>query len=171
MGREACGAVIQAGPGEDPGVGQEWGGRASALSDWFSGPTQRSSSPASSLLASSRQASGHGGQPTTRTDRRPLPNHAHSLLPPPGFPGGSAVKNPPTTLETGNVGRIPGSGRAPGAGNGNPLPYSCLGNPMDRGAWRAIVNKQLNHHHHHQSCAQSLDGLTSLDAEIFKQIA
>ena len=171
VGREACGAVIQAGPGEDHGVGQEWGGGVSALSDWFSGPTQHSSSPASSLQVSSRQASGRGEQPTTLADRCPLPNDAHSLLSPLGFPGGSAVKNPPTTLETGNVGWIPESGRAPGAGNGNPLPYSCLGNPMDRGAWQAIVHKQLNHHHHHQSCAQSLDGLISLDAEIFKQIA
>ena len=42
---------------------------------------------------------------------------------------------------------------------------------MDRGAWQAIVRKQLNHHHHHQSCAQSLDRLTSLDAEIFKQVS
>ena len=34
---------------------------------------------------------------------------------------------------------IPGSGRSPGGGNGNPLQYSCLGNPMDRGAWQVIV--------------------------------
>ena len=42
-----------------------------------------------------------------------------------------------------NVGElvlIPGLGRSPGEGNGNPLQYSCLGNPMDRGAWRAIVH-------------------------------
>ena len=53
-----------------------------------------------------------------------------------GFLGGSAVKNPPA-----NAGDpwIPGSGRSPGEGNGNTLQYSCLGNPMDRGAWRAIV--------------------------------
>ena len=37
-------------------------------------------------------------------------------------------------------GSIPGSGKSPGGGNGNPLQYSCLGNPMDRGAWRAIVH-------------------------------
>ena len=36
---------------------------------------------------------------------------------------------------------IPGSGRPPGEGNANPLQYSCLGNPMDRGAWRATVHK------------------------------
>ena len=38
-----------------------------------------------------------------------------------------------------DVGSIPGSGRSSGEGNGNPLQYSCLGNPMDRGAWQAIV--------------------------------
>ena len=51
-----------------------------------------------------------------------------------GFPGGSAVKNRPA-----NAGNI-GSGRSPGEGNGNPLQYSCLENPMDRGAWRATVH-------------------------------
>ena len=50
-----------------------------------------------------------------------------------GFPGGSAVKNPPANVR--GVGSIPGSGRSPGEGNGSPLQYSCLGNPMDRGAW------------------------------------
>ena len=38
-----------------------------------------------------------------------------------------------------NMGSIPGTGRSPGEGNGNPLQYSCLENPMDRGAWRATV--------------------------------
>ena len=52
-----------------------------------------------------------------------------------GFPGGSVVKNPPTNA--GDVGSIPGSGRSPGEGNGNPLQYSCLGIPMDRGAYQA----------------------------------
>ena len=40
----------------------------------------------------------------------------------------------------GDVGSIPGSERSPGEGNGNPLLYSCLGNPTDREAWRAIVH-------------------------------
>ena len=39
-----------------------------------------------------------------------------------------------------DMGSIPGSGRSPGAGHGNPLQYSCLENPMDRGAWRATVH-------------------------------
>ena len=65
-----------------------------------------------------------------------------------GFPSFSAVKNPPAN--GGGVrdsGLIPGSGRYPGEGNGNPLQYSHLGNPMDRGAWQATVHgvaKQLN---------------------------
>ena len=48
------------------------------------------------------------------------------------------VKNPPANV--GYMGSIPVSGRSAGEGNGNPLQYSCLGNPMDRGAWRAIVH-------------------------------
>ena len=47
------------------------------------------------------------------------------------------VKNPPA--KAGDTGLIPGSGRSPGEGNGNPLQYSCLGNPMDRGAWWATA--------------------------------
>ena len=52
-----------------------------------------------------------------------------------GFPGGSAVKNLPASA--GDSGLIPGSGRSSEEGNGNPVQYSCLGNPMDRGTWRA----------------------------------
>ena len=49
-----------------------------------------------------------------------------------GFPGGSVVKNPHANAEdTGDVGSIPGVGRTPGVGNGNPLQYSCLGNPIE----------------------------------------
>ena len=55
-----------------------------------------------------------------------------------GFPGGSMVKNPPAS--SGDVVLIPGSGRSPGEGNGNPLQYSCLGNSMDRGVWQATVH-------------------------------
>ena len=49
------------------------------------------------------------------------------------FPGGSEVKNPPANA--GDVGLIPGSGKFPGEGNGNPLQYSCLERPMDGGTW------------------------------------
>ena len=51
------------------------------------------------------------------------------------------VKNPPAKAgDIRNEGSIPGSGRSPGEGNGNPLQYSCLGNPMHREAWRATVH-------------------------------
>ena len=52
-----------------------------------------------------------------------------------GLPGGSVVKNLPANV--GDTGSISGLGRSPGKGNGNPLQYSCLVNPMDRGAWQA----------------------------------
>ena len=50
-----------------------------------------------------------------------------------GFPGGSEVKASASNAE--DLGSIPGSGRSPGEGNGNPLQYSCLENPMDGEAW------------------------------------
>ena len=46
--------------------------------------------------------------------------------------------------DTRDAGSIPGSGRSPGKGNGNSLQYCCLENSMDRGAWQAIVHKDLN---------------------------
>ena len=55
------------------------------------------------------------------------------------------VKDPPA--KAGYAGSIPGSGRSPGEGNGNPLQYSCLGNPMDRRTWQAAVHggtRELN---------------------------
>ena len=52
------------------------------------------------------------------------------------------VKNPPASAgDIKDAGLIPGSGRSPGEGLGNPLQYSCLKNPMDRGAWRATVHR------------------------------
>ena len=52
------------------------------------------------------------------------------------------VKNPPDNAgDARNVGLIPGLGRSPGGGNGNPLQYSCLQNPMDRGDWQATVHR------------------------------
>ena len=52
------------------------------------------------------------------------------------------VKNPPANAgDTGDSGWFPGSGRSPGEGNGNSLQVSCLRNPMDRGAWQAIVHE------------------------------
>ena len=57
------------------------------------------------------------------------------------FPGDSAVNNLPAhARDARDMGSIPGSGRFPGEGNGNPLQYSCLENLMDREAWRATVH-------------------------------
>ena len=55
-----------------------------------------------------------------------------------GFPGGSDSEE--SAYIAGDLGLILGSGRSPGEGNGNPLQYSCLENPMDRGAWWATVH-------------------------------
>ena len=55
-----------------------------------------------------------------------------------GFPGGSDGKE--SACSVGDRGSIPGSGRPPGEGNGNPLQYSCLENTMDGGPWQAIVH-------------------------------
>ena len=74
-----------------------------------------------------------------------------------GFPGGSAVKNPPAMSgNIGDAGSIPGSRRSPGTGHENPLQYSCLENPMDRGTWATVHKitksqtrlKQLSMHAH-----------------------
>ena len=67
-------------------------------------------------------------------------------LPDPGIkpapPGGSVVKNlPANSGDTGDLGSIPEKGRSPRGGNGNPLQYSCLVNPMDRGTWWATVHR------------------------------
>ena len=59
-----------------------------------------------------------------------------------GFPGASIVKNLPAN--SGNMGLIPGSRRPHGEGNDNPLQYSCLKNPMDRGAWWDPVQSVTN---------------------------
>ena len=56
-----------------------------------------------------------------------------------GFPGGSVVKNPPANA--GDTGSNPGLGRSSGEGNGNPLQYSCLENPMDTEVWWATVHR------------------------------
>ena len=64
---------------------------------------------------------------------------------PRGFPGGSDGKK--STCEAGDLGSIPGSGRSPGEGNGNPVQYSCLEHPMDKGTqWATVrgVTKELD---------------------------
>ena len=69
-----------------------------------------------------------------------------SYIPSMGFPGGSVVKNPPANAR--DADSIPGSGSSPGEGNSNPLEYSYLGNPMDRGTWWATPtwgHKRVRH--------------------------
>ena len=63
-----------------------------------------------------------------------------------GFPSGSVNKE--SACNAGDLGSILGLGRSPGVGTGNPLQYSCLENPMDRGAWQAIVHEvsRLGHY-------------------------
>ena len=55
-----------------------------------------------------------------------------------GFPGGSIGKE--SACSAGDPGSVPGLGRSPGEGNGNPFQYPCLGNSMDRGSWCAVVH-------------------------------
>ena len=81
------------------------------------------------------------------------------------------VKNlPANTGDAREVGSIPGSGRSPGEGNGNPLQYSCLENPMDRGAWRATVHRVARIDMTEQLCSYLLpswipNNLCSFDKE------
>ena len=71
---------------------------------------------------------------------------APSLGMPLGFPGSAVVKNLPAKAEdTADMGSIRGSGRSPGAGNGNPLQYSCLENPTDGGAWHSMGSQRFGH--------------------------
>ena len=73
-----------------------------------------------------------------------------------GFVGGSVVKNPPANAgDVWDTGLIPGSGRSPGIGNGNPLQCSCLENSTDRGAWLAAVHGITKH------CAERCTALRS----------
>ena len=82
----------------------------------------------------------HARPPRYKGNRRSLLFCCSSTIH--GFPGGSVVKNPPANAEdSGDAGSIPGSGRSPGKGNGNLLQYSCLENPMDRGAWWGTVRR------------------------------
>ena len=89
--------------------------------------------------------------------------HVHMTLPG-GFPGVSTVQNPPAN--TGDAGLIPGWGKCPGEGNGNPLQYSCLENPRDRGAWRARWgHKELDTTEQPNNTTTRLLSLTQDEAE------
>ena len=77
-----------------------------------------------------------------------------------GFPGSSVVKNLPAN--TGDMALVPGSGRSPGEGNSNPFQYSCLGNPMDKGAWWAEAHGDTNES---DMILQLNNKIISIDAE------
>ena len=93
-------------------------------------------------------------------DQTPL--HALPIL-----PGGSVVKNLPAG-DTGDPGSIPGSGRSPGGGNGNPRQYSCLEDPMGRGAWPAHVHARqaLPRPRHHRELRGVLESRTQLEKPL-----
>ena len=77
-----------------------------------------------------------GSESRTRlSDFTSLSPHTYQYL---GFPRGSEVKA--SASNAGDLGSVPGLGRSPGGGHGNPLQYSCLENPMDGGAWWATVH-------------------------------
>ena len=85
------------------------------------------------LSSLSQQTEGSG--PPEHWSTYQINSFSHCVL---TFPGGSYGKA--SACSAGDLGSIPGLGRSPGEGNGNPLQYSCLENPMDRGAWGATVN-------------------------------
>ena len=111
-------------PGNLLGAGEEGSGEASE--ECFSSP-----SPLDSQLLSCHALV------RVVSKRYSHPNLLTSLE----FSGSFAVRNPPAMQEMQETGSIPESGRSPGGGHGNPFQYSCLENPMDRGAWKAVVHR------------------------------
>ena len=69
--------------------------------------------------------------------------YTHTHIVPGGFPDGSDGKE--SAYNVGGLGLIPGAGRSPGEGHGNPLQYSCLENPIDRGAWQSMGSQRVRH--------------------------
>ena len=77
-----------------------------------------------------------------------------------GFRGGAVVKNPPPNAgDTRDVGSIPGLGRSPGGGHGNPPQYSCLEKSKDRGAWQATVHGVTESDMTEHTCTQIVTDL------------
>ena len=86
-----------------------------------------------------------------------------------GFPGGSEVKA--SACNAGDLGSIPGSGRSPEEGNGNPLQYSCLENPMDRGAWWAIQSMGSQRVGHDWATSLSLSRIQKVSSDLHYLLA
>ena len=78
------------------------------------------------------------------------------------------VKNPPANAEDGGL--SPGSARSPGEGQGKPLQYSCLGNPMDRGAWWAIVQEVTRESGYDSVTKQQVVKETEMEIEIARTV-
>ena len=75
-----------------------------------------------------------------------LPSSIWGILILQDFSGGTVIKNLPANAgDTRDLGLMPGLGRFPGGGNGNPIQYSFLGNSMDRGAWQALGLQRAEH--------------------------
>ena len=125
-GQEACAKGTEAGP---------WSPRTEYQTTWTDSPSEQDESP----RAPQTSVPGHINLlPFAFNVYTHIDDFLHPYKEAWGVPGGSLVKNLPTNAR--DTGSIPGSGRSPGKGNDNPLQYSCLGNPMDRGAWRAIYS-------------------------------
>ena len=87
------------------------------------------------------------------------------------FPSGAVVKNPPANAGNArDADSISGSGRPSGEGNGNLLQYSCLGNPMDRGAWWAIVQEVTRESGYDSVTKQQVVKETEMEIEIARTV-
>ena len=94
------------------------------------------------LLLSSMQIRFHHNVLSLRIIKSGSSIFFNVIVVPLGFSGGASGKEPPASAgDTRDLGLITGLGRPPGGGNGNPLQYSCLQNPMDTGAWQATVQR------------------------------
>ena len=124
------------GPARDTGFGNCWWQPAEEVA-LGRGETLSVADSASPGLASAQTQTFSwtwaNGFPSLSVDFSSGKWDAKVLMSSPGFPGGSVSKE--SACNSGDLGLIPGLGRSPGEGNGNPLLYSCLGNPMDTGAW------------------------------------
>ena len=104
------------------------------------GPWRSGSSlnQAASIQLDDSKQSPHGSRNLCRGIKTIKATSATALALPAGFPGGSDSKE--SVCNAGDGSSLPGLGRSPGEGNGNPFHYSCLENSMDRGAWQATVH-------------------------------
>ena len=148
------------GPARDTGFGNCWQQPAEEVALWR-GETLSAAYSASPRLASAQTQTFSwtwaNGFPSLSVDFSSGKWDVNVHMSSPGLPGGSVSKE--SACNAGDLGLIPRLGRSPGGGNGKSLLYSCLGNPMDRGAWWVRVHgvekldmtEWLNHHHTPQS--------------------